>query len=121
MKGKLMPSLRMEGPYNFDINTIEEIVAKVSSGNFALGRKNEAGTFLVGRIGRSDTDLAAELKSWISKTDRPLFKFRYAISPRDAFGMECENFHDFVKNGKGKHPERPANTDWKCPRCNFYK
>jgi len=116
-----MPSLRMEGPYSLEINIIEEKVDRVSPGNYALGRKNEKGTFLVSYIGRADTDLTSELKSWVDKTDKPLFKFRYAISARDAFGMECENYHDFVKNGKGKHPERPANTDWKCPRCNFDK
>ncbi len=51
----------------------------------------------------------------------PLFKFRYAISARDAFGIEYENYHDVVKHGKGKHPERSAGSDWKYPRCNFYK
>jgi len=115
-----MPSLRMKGPYSLDIHTIEEKIDKVSPGNYALGRKNEEGSFLVSHLGRSNADLATELKSLIDKTDNPLFKFRYAISGRDAFGIECDNFHDFVKNGKGKHPERPSNTDWKCPRCNFY-
>ena len=116
-----MPSLRMEGPFNLEIKTIDEKLDKISPGNFALGRKNEEGTFLVHYIGRADKDLISELKSWIDKTNRPLFKFRYATSSRDAFGMECENYHDFVKNGKGKHPERPTDTDWKCPRCNYYK
>jgi hypothetical protein len=116
-----MPSLRMEGPYSLNNKTIDEKVTKVSPGNYALGRKNESGIFLISYIGRAETDLSSELKSWINKTDKPLFKFRYAISARDAFGIECENYHDFVKNGKGKHPERPANTDWKCPRCKFYK
>lgn len=116
-----MPSLRMEGPYNLVINTIEEKVAKISPGTYALGRKNENGTFLVSYIGRADNDLTSKLKSWIDRTDRPLFKFRYAMSARDAFGMECENYHDFVKNSKNNHPERPANTNWKCPRCQIYK
>ncbi len=115
-----MPSLKMEGPYGLDIKTIEERVNRVSPGNYALGKKNEKGTFLVSYIGRADTDISAELKAWVSKSHMPLFKFRYATSSRDAFGIECENYHDFIKDGKGKHPERPAQTDWKCPRCNFY-
>jgi len=110
----------MEGPYGLDMKTIEEQVKRVSPGNYALGKKNEEGMFLVSYIGRSDTDITSELKSWIGKTDKPLFKFRYANSSRDAFGIECENYHDFVKDGKGKHPGRPVQTDWKCPRCNFY-
>ncbi len=116
-----MPSLRMEGPYSLDIKTIDEKVTRVSPGNYALGKKNENGKFIFSYIGRSDTDLNSELKSWIDKTERPLFKFRYAISARDAFGIECENYHDFVKQGEVNHPQRPSGTDWKCPRCNFYK
>jgi len=116
-----MPSLKMEGPYRFDIKTINEKVTRVSPGNFVLGRKNENGAFLFTYIGRALTDLNSKLKFWTDKKDKPLFKFRYCISAQDAFGNECENYHDFVKEGKAKHPRRPANTDWKCPRCNFYK
>jgi hypothetical protein len=115
-----MPSLKMEGPYPFDIKTIDEKVTRVSAGNFALGRKNESGAFLINYIGRALTDLNSKLKSWVEKTDKPFFKFRYSVSAQDAFGIECENYHDFVKDGKNKHPRRPASTDWKCPRCNFY-
>ena len=111
----------MEGPYSFDIKTINEKVTRVSPGNFVLGRKNESGTFLFNYIGRAFTDLNSKLKSRINKTDKPLFKFRYSVSAQDAFGTACENYHDFVKDKKKKHPRRPPNTDWKCPRCNFYK
>jgi len=116
-----MPSLRMKGPYSLDIKTVDEKITRVSAGNFVLGRKNENGTFLFSYIGRANTDLNSKLKSWIGKTVNPLFKFRYAISARDAFGIACENYHDFVTEGKAKHPERSEHTDWKCPRCGFYK
>jgi hypothetical protein len=116
-----MPSLGMEGSHSLDNKTIDEKVTKVSPGNYALGRRDENGTFLVSYIGRADNDLNSELKSWVGKTNKPLFKFRYAISARDAFGIECENYHDFDREGKGKHPVRPKGTNWKCPRCNFYK
>jgi len=116
-----MPSLGMEGPYSLDNKTIDEKVARVSPGNYALGRENENGKFIFSYIGRADSDLNSELKSQVGKGDNQLFKFRYAISARDAFGIECENYHNFVKNKKGNHPERPAGSDWKCPRCSFYK
>lgn len=115
-----MPSLKMEGPYRLDLKTIDEKVSKVSSGNFALGRENENGTFLIGFIGRANDDINSKLKSWVSKTMRPLFKFRYASSAREAFDLECENYHDFKIDRKTKHPRRPASTNWKCPRCGFY-
>jgi len=115
-----MPSLRMEGPFIFNTETIDEKVDKVSPGNYALGRKNENGIFLIQHIGRANIDLNSKLKSWTSKSQKPLFKFRYAISAKEAFNLECENYHDFEKEGRNKHPRRPAGTDWKCPRCEFY-
>ena len=111
----------MEGPYRLNIETIDEKVSKISSGNYAIGRRSEKGSFLFRCIGRASSDLNAKLKSWISKTDRPFFKFRYSSSAREAFFIECTNYHDFVKNGKIKHPKRPGSTDWRCPRCGFYK
>ncbi len=116
-----MPTLKMEGPYQFDLKTIDEKVNRVSAGNFVLGRKDENGIFLFNYIGRALTDLNLKLKSWIDKSDTPLFKFSYSVSAEDAFDSLCENYHDFVKDRKSKHPRRPAHTDWKCPRCNFYE
>jgi len=116
-----MPSLRMEGPYNLNITTIDEKVTKTSPGNYAIGRRNENGTFLFRCIGRASRDLNSKLKSWVSKTNKPLFKFRYSKSAREAFTMECAIYHDFVKDEKIEHPKRPGSTDWRCPRCDFYQ
>ncbi len=115
-----MPSLRMQGPYRLNIKTIDEKVSKISSGNYAIGRRNENGTFLFRVIGRANKDLNSKLKSWLNKTDKPLFKFRYSESAHEAFNTECVIYHDFAKKGKIKHPKRPATTDWKCPRCGYY-
>ncbi len=115
-----MPSLEMEGPYELDNETIEAKVTRVSSGNYALGRKNEEGTFLVGYVGRSDSDVRERLKSWVSRTTRPLFKFSYASSPKAAFEKECENYHDFEPPDNDVHPSRPEGTDWSCPRCDIF-
>jgi len=118
-----MASLGMEGPYELDTETIETNVTRTSPGNYALGRKNEEGTFLVGYVGRSDSDVRARLKSWVSETKRPLFKFSYATSPKAAFEKECKNYHDFGESEKldnKQHPERPDDANWKCPVCNIY-
>ena len=73
-----MSSLRMEGPFNLNHETIDKKVKKNCTGNFAIGRKNEKGTFLFKCMGRANTDLNSKLKSWIRKTKKPLFKFRYS-------------------------------------------
>jgi len=116
-----MPSLSMEGPYRFNVKTINEKVTRVSPGNYVLGRRNERGTFLFSYIGRANTDLNLKLKSWAAKIDKPFFKFRYSDSAQEAFRIECENFHDYIKDGKIKHPKKPANSDWQCPRCEIFK
>lgn len=113
-----MASLGMQGPYKLDTETIEAKVTRTSPGNYALGRKK--GTFLVGYVGRSDSDVRARLKSWVGKTRRPLFKFSYATSPKAAFDKECENYHDFNPPDNDVHPDRPDGTDWHCPRCEIY-
>lgn len=112
-----MATLNMNGPYKLDIKTVDDKVTKTSPGNYALGKNNEENTFLVGYIGRSDTDVNKRLKNWIGNTKRSLFKFSYATSPKAAFEKECENYHDFNPPGNDVHPQRPDKTNWKCPRC----
>jgi len=115
-----MASLGMKGPYELNEMTIDTQVTKTSPGNYALGKKNDAGTFVVGYVGRSDSDVNARLKSWVRKTKRPLFKYSYATSPKAAFQKECENYHDFNPPGNDVHPARPDGSGWKCPRCNIF-
>lgn len=116
-----MPTLRMEGPYRFNVKTINEKVTRTSPGNYVLGRRTEQGAFLFSYIGRANADLNSKLKSRAAKINKPFFKFRYSDSAQEAFRTECENYHDYVKNGKSKHPKRPEDTNWQCPRCRIFK
>jgi hypothetical protein len=116
-----MPSLEMQGPYKLTASEIDKNVNRTSPGNYALGRKDDGGTFRVGYVGRSDSDVAGRLKSWIKETERPLFKFSYATSPKAAFEEECRNYHDYNPPDNGCHPDRPNGSNWKCPYCNKFK
>lgn len=116
-----MASLKMNGPYKLDTNTIDAQVTKTSPGNYALGKKDEKGAFRVGYVGRADKDVNSRLKSWVGKTKRPMFKYSYATSPKAAFEKECENYHDFNPPGNSIHPDRPNDTDWNCPSCSIFK
>jgi len=115
-----MASLGMYGPFKLDNETIGLQVTKTSAGNYAFGRKGERGTFLVNYVGRSDSDVAERLRSWIGETRSPLFKYSYASSAKAAFEKECVNYHDFSPPGNDVHPARPDGTTWKCPRCNIF-
>jgi len=67
-----MSSLNMTGPYKLDAETIDNQVTKTSPGNYALGKKNDEGTFLVNYVGRSDSDVNRRLKDWIGETSLSL-------------------------------------------------
>ena len=115
-----MRFLRMEGPYKLDSKTIKMKVTLTSPGNYALGRESEEEKFLVGYVGRSDSDIRDRLESWVDKTKWPHFKFSYAASAKAAFEKECDNYHDFDPPDNFTHPERPQDTNWQCPRCKIF-
>ena len=115
-----MAILDMKGPYSLTTEQIDEVVTRTSPGNYALGKKNDEGSFLAGYVGRSDSDVNDRLKYWARNSKRPLFKFSYATSAKSAFEKECRNYHDFDPPGNDVHPQRPDGTDWKCPVCDIF-
>ena len=115
-----MASLDMQGSYELTEDKIDEVVTRISVGNYALGHK-DGDTFKVKYVGRSDNDLNDRLKDWIGDYRR--FKYSYASSPKAAFEKECQNYHDF--GGKKKldnslHPDRPDGSKWECPVCDTF-
>jgi hypothetical protein len=118
--GAKMVSLDMAGFYELDVETIDSTVTRTCCGNYGLGYIKD-GDFYVKYVGRSDTDLKARLKNHIG--NYKYFKYSYATSPKAAFEKECQNFHDFGETEKldnKMHPDRPKDTNWKCPVCKIY-
>ncbi len=120
-----MTKLNMQGPYALDAPTIDKEITKTSSGNYALGNMNDKNNnFIVEYVGRADKNLNKRLKEWIDTKKYSKFKFSYALSSKDAFEKECNNFHDF---GESKsldndiHPDRPDGTNYQCPQCDNFK
>jgi hypothetical protein len=126
-----MGSLNMNGPYDFNINSIDINVTKVCGGNYALGIADElTGNFHVTYVGRSDSDLKDRLKKQLSEkknvisryeTKNISFKYSYASSPKEAYEKECNNYHSFVRSKKlinNVHPEKPKDINLRCPVCN---
>ena len=115
-----MASLGMEGPFNLTKDEIDKRVTKMSPGNYGLGRVLNK-TFYVSYVGRADIDVNKRLKSWVEEYKN--FKFSFATSPKAAFEKECHNYHDFGESQEldnDKHPQRPDNTNWKCPICDIF-
>jgi hypothetical protein len=113
-----MAYLRMRGPYPLTDDTIDQKITENAPGNFAIGEEGSSGAFLVGYVGRSDSDIKASLKAWSAKVkSKTSFKFSYAPSSHAAYEKECENFHDFSPPGRHVHPFPPRGETWRCPRC----
>ncbi|MGA2973114.1 MAG: hypothetical protein ABSE39_10930 [Candidatus Bathyarchaeia archaeon] len=102
--------------YSFDSQTIGNRAKEGRVGNFALGNVRD-GTFYPKYVGRSDSDLQAELKAKLStkSSTRQRFKFSYASSLREAFEKECANYHDFNGLENENHPPRPEGQRYACP------
>lgn len=120
---RIVQSANGNGAHSLTLQKIAEVVTETSGGNYALGRVQENG-FCILYVGRSNDDVARELRSWARQQSRyRAFVFHYAPSPRAAFDKECEDFHDLggtERLDNVGHPTRPATTDWLCPRCDFY-
>lgn len=83
-----MASLNMNGPHQLDADTVNEVVESGRIGNYALGHNGNDNKFYVDYVGRSDTDVQSRLLRWVENSKRPLFKYSYAASAKDAFEKE---------------------------------
>lgn len=110
----------LRGPYLLSRSKIESVVPPKSPGVFILGRLNTRGTLnRVEVLGRSDFDLAAELRDHARALVHQAFLFETASTALSAFEMECGLYHEF-RLADFLHPERPRHTAWKCPVCKHY-
>jgi hypothetical protein len=120
---KIAQSAAIKRPHCLNARSVAEVVTKTSAGSYVLGRVLENG-FCALYVGRSDHDLAGELRGWVGENARyKAFVFSYAPDPKSAFEKECEDFHDFggiERLDNAGHPQHPAETDWLCPRCDCF-
>jgi hypothetical protein len=73
-------------------------------------------------IGRSDTDVRAELKAQ-GYDETGGFKWVEAPSQREGFEMQCRLYHDFGGSDaleNEDHPDRAPGTRWTCPVCDLF-
>lgn len=103
------------GPFALTDSVIDQEVNQTSAGAFALGNPENGAGFEVLYVGRSDSDVNAQLHVHVGAYER--FKFVYCSSEKAAFEKECGLFHDFDPYDNPVHPRRPMGSDWTCPRC----
>jgi len=111
-----MPDSGLIGPLALNNATIDAAISRTSPGAYALGAM-DGSTFMISYVGRSDDDVKARLKNHVGLY--PTFKYGYQPSAKAAFDKECNLFHDFGEYTLANkiHPDRPAGSNWTCPRC----
>lgn len=114
-----MTSTGLIGPYRLAYDEITNAIPRVAPGAFMLGHRGPDGRFYVDYVGRADHDVRDKLLQMIGSGN--LFKYRCSPTTEAAFHAECELFHDFHPPGNRMHPDRPAGTNWECPRCRFFR
>jgi hypothetical protein len=107
-----MASPSLSGPYSLTSVGIDNAVTQKSPGVYALGKLDTSDNkFAIHYVGRSEDDLNDRLKKHVQEW-YPQFKAAYASSPKSAFEMECELYHDYGIHGDNKvHPARPLIAD----------
>ncbi len=114
-----MVSLDMKGSFDFDEVTVKKVTPKI--GNYALGHIADSGNFLPKYVGRSDSDLQAELSARLtSHGHHKKFKCSYTDSKTDAFNKECKNYHEFTPSENKIHPDSPDGMNLDCPYSQYH-
>lgn len=107
----------LNGSYLLTKKGINDAVTRTSAGAYALGFVKDD-KFYIKYVGRSDDDVNDRLHKHIGKkNDYKKFKFKYYSSAKAAFEKECRLYHDFKPRDNIIHPDRPNNSNWKCPVC----
>jgi hypothetical protein len=91
---------------------------RIAPGNYMLGKIDAEGDFKFTYVGRSDEDLGERLRDHIGSYE--YFKAAYADNAKQAFEMECVDYHDIRPLDNKAHPDRSAGSDMKCPCCKHF-
>ena len=112
--------IQLSGPFSFTPQTIDAVITKKSPGVYALGYTFN-NTFYIQRVGRSDFDLNARLKSDEYKGKYNQFKALYYPTADAAFHAECELWHTYgLTDSNPNHPARPTGKNHKCNHCKIF-
>ncbi len=104
----------MRGPFPLDASRIDLLIIPDHAGIYGVSNTSTCPSY----IARSDSNLNVALKHWIGKYK--FFWYEYAMTPKDAYVLECQTFHKQKEKNNLEnnfHPEPPERTDLKCPLC----
>lgn len=109
--------IQLSGPYTFNPQTVDQKIAHTYPGVYALGYTSILGHFVTERVGRSDSDLNARLKSDEYKGKYSQFMAAYVLTADEAYHAECELYHVHGGPNNPNHPAVPWGKTLKCKHC----
>ncbi len=103
----------MYGIYN--LNDVGIVVTRDFPGTYVLSRDGTHADY----IGRSDSNLKERLLKHKNNGYYRYVWFDYAVSPKEAYEVECEWYHRYGPLNNVFHPGVPGSSHLICPICSF--
>ena len=101
---------------------IANAVERKHIGNYWLGKYLPNEIFQATYVGRSDTCLQRRLMKYVNDEQYDAFVLRVAISVREAYEIECREWHMISRGLNNEiHPRSPRHLPYSCPYCDFRK
>ena len=106
----------LAGPFKLTASNISINVRRGTVGAYVLGPLRPDGHLTVRLTGRSESDMAADLRGLIEKYEA--FGYVRADSAERALALECLLYHHFEPADNASHPlPGIEGNDWTCPVC----
>jgi hypothetical protein len=105
----------LSGPFRLTNSNIAIHIRKGTLGAFVLGPLRHDGHLTVRLTGRSEADMAGDLRRHIGAYDA--FGFTRAADAMEALIMECGLYHNFEPADNAAHPDKPPGIDWRRTVC----
>ena len=77
----------MNGPYDYNLTTLDKEITQTLPGYYALGRLDLKNNFVVEYVGKFSSDVRGELKEHL-KPKYKNFKFSYVISSKESYSLK---------------------------------
>ena len=87
----------MNGPYDYDVATLEKTITHTQPGNYALGYLDSENNFIIEYVGKSDSDVRGRLKEHLSSKYK-MFKFCHTISQKASYLKEVSEIRNYYKS-----------------------
>ncbi|HVN68640.1 MAG TPA: hypothetical protein VMU38_03175 [Candidatus Binatia bacterium] len=106
----------LDGPFTLDAKSVGATVKRRRAGVYVLGELHPQGALIARYAGRSDDDLAEQLRRQAGSFTH--FVYAYANSPDEAYLMECALYHEWSTQLRSQsHPESRVGSYVKCHFC----